>query len=92
MLGLEAAFGVLQNAGLTVDEILQVICNNPRKIFNLNTAITEGAAADLTFFKPDVTVSFTADNLGSKSKNCPYIHTTLKGQVLGQTYLNQSNL
>jgi dihydroorotase len=92
MLGLEAAFGVLQNAGLTVDEVLQVICYNPRKIFNLNTSITEGAAADLTFFKPDETVSFTADNLGSKSKNCPYIHTTLKGQVLGQTYLNQSNL
>jgi dihydroorotase len=92
MLGLEAAFGVLQNAGLSVDEILQVICYNPRKIFNLNGSISEGESADLTFFKPDETVNFTADNLGSKSKNCPYIHTTLKGHVIGQTYLNQSNL
>ncbi|MEN9950962.1 MAG: hypothetical protein RLY85_1714 [Bacteroidota bacterium] len=92
MLGLEAAFGVLQKAGLQTDEILQAICFNPRKIFNMPNGITEGAPADLTFFKPDATYTFEESSLGSKSKNCPYIHIDLKGQVIGQTYLNQSTL
>jgi dihydroorotase len=92
MLGLEAAFGVLQKAGLQTDEILQAICFNPRKIFNMPNGITEGAPADLTFFKPDTTYTFEESSLGSKSKNCPYIHIDLKGQVIGQTYLNQSTL
>jgi dihydroorotase len=90
MLGLEAAFGVLQQAGLQTDEILKAVCFNPRKIFNINSSITEGAQADLTFFKPDINYTFQENHLGSKSKNCPYIHSSLKGQVIGQIYLNQS--
>lgn len=90
MLGLEAAFGVLQNCGLSVDEILNAICFKPRSLFKLSGGISEGEKADLTIFNPDQTYTLTEASLGSKSKNCPYIHTTLKGQVIGQIYLNQS--
>ena len=90
MLGLEAAFGVLQNCGLSVDEILNTICFKPRSLFKLSGGISEGEKADLTIFNPDQTYTLTEASLGSKSKNCPYIHTTLKGQVIGQIYLNQS--
>ena len=91
MLGLEAAFGVLQNCSLSVDEILSAICFKPRTLFNLYGGISEGEKADLTIFNPDQTYTLTEASLGSKSKNCPYIHTTLKGQVIGQIYLNQSS-
>lgn len=90
MLGLEAAFGVLQNCDLSVDEILNAICFTPRSLFKLSGGISEGEKADLTIFNPDQTFTLTEASLGSKSKNCPYIHTTLKGQVIGQIYLNQS--
>jgi dihydroorotase len=83
MLGLESAFGVLGKAGLNIDEILNLICFNPRKIFVIESAISVGQKADLTFFNDQTEWIFDNTDIKSKSSNSAFIGTLLKGEVVG---------
>ena len=87
MIGLESAFGILGMAGLEVDEILQLICYNPRKIFSLESVISVGKSADLTIFNELTEWTFNSSDIKSKSSNSPFIGTLLKGEVIA-TILN----
>jgi dihydroorotase len=83
MLGLEGAFGLLGTTDLTIDEIIQSICDNPRKIFQLPSTIEKNKPADLTIFDSDAEGIFTTDQIKSKSANTPYVGMKFKGSVLG---------
>jgi len=91
MLGLESAFGILGMAGLKIDEILRLICFNPRKIFALESSITVGSKADITFFNEQTEWIFNSTDIRSKSSNSPFIGTLLKGEVLGSIYNTKIN-
>ena len=82
VIGLQAAFGVLNGVGLSIDQILETICYKPKQIFQLESKIEVGAKADLTLF--DLTTSYllTKETLTSKSENSPYLGQTLKGKVI----------
>ena len=82
MLGLESAFGILGMAGLEIDEILQLICFNPRKIFSFESGISVGSKADLTLFNGQTEWIFNSADIKSKSSNSPFIGTLLKGEVV----------
>lgn len=92
MLGLESAFGILGNIGLNLDQILDVLYNNPRKIFGLSTTIEKGSPADLTFFDPNGEYIATKEDLQSRSSNSPYIGMKLKGLVLGSVLSTKHNI
>jgi dihydroorotase len=83
MLGLETAFGILGNLGLSLDQILNVLCNHPRKIFGLASGIEKGSSADLTFFAPSGEKVAVKEDVQSRSSNSPYIGMKLKGLVVG---------
>lgn len=87
-LGLEAAFGILNELKIDVDNILNCICYNPRKVFGLECILEEGAEADITLFTEDFSYEFTSAMNQSKSKNSPYLGRTLKGKIIG-TILNK---
>jgi dihydroorotase len=82
VIGLQAAFGVLNGVGLNIDQILEAICYKPKQIFQLESKIEVGAKANLTLF--DLTTSYllTKETLASKSENSPYLGQTLTGKVI----------
>ncbi len=91
MLGLESAFGILGMAGLDIDDILKLICFNPRKIFALETVISVGKKADLTLFNEQTEWAFNSNDIKSKSSNSPFIGTLLKGEVIATISNTQIN-
>jgi dihydroorotase len=92
MVGLESTFGVLGAVGISLDRILEMICFNPRRIFNLPTKIEVGFTADFTLFNPNIEFEFSESNIKSNSKNSPFFGKKLKGFVLGSILGNKSIL
>jgi dihydroorotase len=82
MLCLESAFGMLCKLEVPVDLILNMVCFNPRKIFNIKSTITVGEKADLTIFNADHEYVFSKEHLRSKSINSPLLGKELKGVAL----------
>ena len=86
IIGLESAFGLINKhleKHLTLNEIIDKISNNPRKILGLkNNSIEEGNYANLTLFNPSNKWEFKENDIVSKSKNSPFIGEELKGKAL----------
>ena len=81
-LGLEAAFGLLGTTGLSIDNILQCICFQPRSIFQLPATIEKNQSADLTIFDIESTGTYTNDHIRSKSANAAFIGQPFKGSAI----------
>ena len=81
-LGLEATFGLLGTTGLTIDEILQSICIQPRKIFKLHSSIDKNQPADLTIFDTESVGTYTTDHIKSKSANAAFVGKEYKGSAI----------
>ena len=86
IIGLETAFGLIckyLSDDLSLDEIIQKISINPRKLLNLEyNSIEEGNYADLTLFNPYIEWKYLEKDIISKSKNTPFIGETLKGKAI----------
>ena len=68
---------------MTLNEIIDKISNNPRKILGLkNNSIEEGNYAKLTLFNPSKKWEFKESDIVSKSKNSPFVGEELKGKAL----------
>src|ERR1700761_1591160 len=88
MIGLQTAFSIALEAGLSVDMIIEKMAINPRKVLNLEVpVIAEGNEANLVVF--DLTTEWIYDRFNNKSKsyNSPFIGKKLKGSIL-LTYNN----
>ena len=86
IIGLESAFGLINKhleKHLTLNEIIDKISNNPRKILGLkNNSIEEGNYANLTLFNPSNKWEFKESDIVSKSKNSPFVGEELHGKAL----------
>lgn len=86
-IGLESNFGAINKVlegHLSTQEIVKLICHNPREIFNLPIGeIKEGESADLTIFDPSIEYTFEQNDIKSLSKNSAFLCKKLKGKVLG---------
>jgi dihydroorotase len=90
MIGLETTFGVLGALGIPLHLIIQLLSENPRKIFNLQPATIEaGKEADITLFLPGEKYIFTAEQIRSKSKNTAFDGKELMGKVAGIIHQNK---
>ncbi|MBL0013247.1 MAG: dihydroorotase [Flavobacterium sp.] len=81
-IGLESAFGAL----LTVLPLVTVIekLTSGKSVFGIQDAtITEGNIANLSFFNPEGTWTFTKENIQSKSKNSAFLGQEMKGKAYG---------
>jgi len=86
IIGLESMFGLiiknLEN-DLSINEIIEKISNNPRKIIDKETySINEGEKANLTLFDPNIEWELKENDIKSKSFNTPFIGEKLKGKAL----------
>ena len=81
-IGLETAFGALQNC-LTIKKTIELLTKGKER-FGINyTTINVGNKADLTLFNPNVSYKFTKEQILSTSKNSIFENFQLKGKAYG---------
>lgn len=80
--GLESAFGALQNI-FTTKKTIAILTKGKYRFGLENTPINIGKKADITFFNPDTKSEFSKKDIISKSKNAIFEGTSLKGKVYG---------
>lgn len=87
MIGLETVFSLCRTYGekkLPLPLLVEKLSLAPRRILGLPIPeIKTGAVAELTVFDPSESYTFSAEHIGSKSRNTPFPGRTLNGKVLG---------
>ncbi len=87
LIGLETLYALVNTElGDSIDQerIAEVLANNPRRILDLETEpIAEGASANFTLFDSKESWTFTTKDIGSKSRNTPFLNRTFTGRVKG---------
>lgn len=87
ILGLETAWSIcvkrlLNSKRMKLQQIVEKLVANPRKILNLDVPKLEsGAVANLTIFNADEEWTYSAKEVRSKSRNSPYIGDTMTGRA-----------
>ncbi len=88
-IGMESAFGALLTK-LDLETVIQCFTENPKKIFGIeNTAIEVNSKANISLFNPEITYTFTEEDILSTSKNSIFIGHNLKGKAYGVYAKNQ---
>lgn len=87
-IGLESAFGALQNV-FTLKKTIELLTKGKHRFGLESTSINIGNTADLTLFNPNTKSTFSKNNIVSKSKNAIFENETLKGKVYGIVANNQ---
>ncbi|MEX0944852.1 MAG: dihydroorotase [Balneolaceae bacterium] len=88
IIGLDTAWTIcvkrlLQPGIMKLEEILEKLVANPRKILNLDKPVIKvGNKANITLFNSDEEWLYSAGEIRSKSKNSPYIGETLTGRAI----------
>jgi len=83
MTGLQTAFSLAVQAGLSPKLIVEKLAINPRKIVGIKEAsIAEGETANLVLLDPERDWVYTRDNNFSKSFNSPFLGQEMTGKVL----------
>ena len=81
-IGLESAFGAL-NKIFSTEQAIKFLTAGKSRFGIEHVSINEGQPADLSFFNPDKSYTFTENNILSTSKNACFLNETLKGEVYG---------
>jgi dihydroorotase len=87
IIGLETALplslALVEEKVLDLSALVAKLCLNPARILKLGRGSLEsGAIADITIIDPNRQWTVEAAKLASKSKNSPFLGTTLKGQAV----------
>ena len=81
-IGLESAFGALQNL-FTIKKTIDILTKGKSRFGTAQVPINIGNKVDITLFNPDFKYTFTQANIISKSKNAIFENEPLKGKVYG---------
>ena len=91
VVGLETSFAVIytklvREGVISIEKAIELMTENPRRIFNLGGALVEGERADIAIF--DITTPFTVDtnNFLSMGKATPFEGWELYGQCVLTLY------
>lgn len=81
-IGFESAFGALHKI-LPLELVIEKLTRS-KPVFGIeNSPIEVGQKVNLTLFNPDITYTFSEDDILSKSKNSAFVGSKLKGKVYG---------
>ena len=81
-ISLESFFGLLNNI-FTLEKTISFLTKG-KDLFNIKQSMIEiGEKANITMFCPDTIYEFNDKHILSKSKNCAFIKSSLKGRVFG---------
>ncbi len=90
-IGLESAFGALQNI-FTTKKTIDILTKGKQRFGIETTPINIGNKANLSLFNPDDKYTFDKNTILSKSKNSIFKNTPLKGSVYGIISNNKVSL
>jgi len=90
-IGLESAFGALQKT-IGLEKSVEFLSKGRTRFGIEEPSFEEGKKANLAFFTPEPSYTFTEKEIHSTSKNSIFLEYTLKGKVLGSFAHNQLNL
>lgn len=90
-IGLESAFGALQNI-FTIKKTIDVLTKGKSRFGLDNISINTGNKVDISLFNPESKYTFTKKDIISKSKNAIFENETLKGKVYGIISNNKVSL
>ena len=83
MIGLQTAFSLAVQAGLSLDTVVQKMAVNPRNILKVEAAtVAEGQAANFVVVDAKAEWHYNRGNNLSTSSNSPFLGRSLKGKVL----------
>jgi dihydroorotase len=87
IIGLETAYAVANtvlNPRMPVRRVVERFCHGPRAVLGLDVPhITEGNAAEITFFAPEHQWMFAEQDIASRSRNTPFIGHRFTGKAMG---------
>ncbi|MFQ3341119.1 MAG: dihydroorotase [Flavobacteriaceae bacterium] len=81
-IGLEAAFGVLQNH-FPLEKVITFLTRGKKRFGIEEAGFIIGTQADFSLFTPKGAEIFTNENIHSTSKNCMFIGSPFQGSVYG---------
>ncbi|MEN8799163.1 MAG: dihydroorotase, partial [Flavobacteriaceae bacterium] len=81
-IGLETSFGILNQIYDTATAI-DILSRGRRRFQIRDTTISEGKEANLTLFDPELSYTFTKNDILSTSKNSIFLGESLKGKTYG---------
>lgn len=90
-IGLESAFGALQNI-FTTKKTIDILTKGKSRFGQESTPINIGVSANMTLFNPNAKFIFSKEHIVSKSKNAIFEGETLKGKIYGIIANNQAVL
>ncbi len=87
MIALESTFAILNTQlidQIPLPQLIELLAYKSRAAVSLPVPVLEtGNTANLTLFSPSLEWTFERSSIRSKSKNTPFIGTSMKGKVLG---------
>ncbi len=94
IVGLETAFPVLytklvKTNIITLEKLISLMTDNPRKRFGLGSEIINGGPADFTVFDLDTPYTINAEDFLSKGKSSPFIGEQVFGRCLATVHLGK---
>lgn len=86
IIGLETALplslALVDQRVIDLPTMVRILSNNPARILGINRGTLQpGAVADVTIIDPAAVWTVEADKLSSKSKNSPFLGSTMKGRA-----------
>ncbi|MCF7561673.1 dihydroorotase [Sabulilitoribacter multivorans] len=90
-IGLESAFGALQNI-FTLKKTIEILTKGKSRFGVTATSINVGEKSNITLFNPDTKYTFSKQDIVSKSNNTIFENETLKGKVYGIISNNKVHL
>lgn len=81
-IGLESAFGALQNI-FTTKKTVDILTKGKSRFGLESSVINVGSQANLSLFNPNTKYTFSKSNIISRSKNAIFENETLKGKAYG---------
>ncbi len=87
VVGIETAFPILytklvKTNIITLEKLISLLCDNPRKRFNIGSEIKSGEPADFTIFDLDTAYTINSQDFLSKGKSSPFIGEEVFGKCL----------
>ena len=90
-IGLESAFGALQNI-FTTKKTIDILTKGKSRFGLEQSAINIGNTVNISLFNPETKYTFSKEHIVSKSKNAIFENETLKGNVYGIISNNKISL
>ena len=90
-IGLESAFGAL-NTIFPLKTVIKLLTKGKDRFGIKDSSLNVGNQINATLFNPNGSYTFTKNLIGSKSKNCMFLGSKLKGRVYGVANNNKLHL